>query len=96
MQWGGEVYSSNMWAHPHPQTAMGSGDFASGLYGSACYVKGVPIVDYSLALKYPQRVDSFADQAYCYSAYNYIDRYGVEPVFYFGGPGRNTVSLRTN
>ncbi|EXB66901.1 hypothetical protein L484_019539 [Morus notabilis] len=91
VQWGGEVYSPNMWTHPHPQTAMGSGEFASSLHGGACYIKGVRIVDYSMSLKYPERVNTWADQAYCYSAYNYIEGYTVEPVLYFGGPGRNTL-----
>ncbi|PON76663.1 hypothetical protein PanWU01x14_033490 [Parasponia andersonii] len=91
VEWGGEVYSPNVKKSPHTTTAMGSGDYASTLEGSACYVKQVRIVDYSLALKYPEWVGTWADEDYCYSAYNYIQRYGVEPVLYFGGPGRNTL-----
>ena len=91
VQWGGEVYSANVRKRPHTTTAMGSGEFARTLHGSACYIEGVRIIDYSLALKYPERVDSWGDEDYCYSAYNYIKGYGVEPVFYFGGPGRNSL-----
>lgn len=91
VEWGGEVYSPNVKKAPHTTTAMGSGEFAATLDGSACYVKKVRIVDYSLALKYPQWVDTWADEDYCYSAYNYIAGYGVEPVLYFGGPGRNSL-----
>ncbi|KAI4316559.1 hypothetical protein L6164_024532 [Bauhinia variegata] len=87
VEWGGQVYSTQIRKTPHTQTAMGSGDFASGLYGNACYMQNVRIMDYSLSLKYPEYVSTWADEAYCYSAQNYV-KYGVEPVFYFGGPGR--------
>lgn len=89
VEWGGQVYSPNVRKTPHTTTAMGSGEFAATLHGSACYVKAPRIVDYSLSLKYPQYIDTFADEPNCYSAYNYMQAYGVEPVFYFGGPGRN-------
>ena len=90
MQWGGDVFSPHLNA-PHTETDMGSGAYPDTLHGSACYVEGVRIRDYSLALKYPQWVGTLADEPYCYSAYNYIAGYGVEPVFYFGGPGRTTL-----
>ncbi|XP_022728857.1 uncharacterized protein LOC111284469 [Durio zibethinus] len=89
VQWGGEVYSPNVFKTPHTKTAMGSGEFARGLFGNACYINNVRIVDYSLSLKYPEWVDTWSDEDYCYSAYNYIERYGVYPVIYFGGPGQN-------
>ncbi|XP_062098506.1 protein neprosin-like [Humulus lupulus] len=90
VQWGGEVFSPNVRQKPHTTTAMGSGEFARLLHGSASYVKGVRIMDYSLSLKYPSWVGTWADEDYCYSAYNEV-KYGVEPTFYFGGPGRNTL-----
>ncbi|XVE97637.1 hypothetical protein REPUB_Repub03eG0035900 [Reevesia pubescens] len=89
VEWGGEVYSPNVKKTPHTKTAMGSGNFASGLWGSACYIDNVRIIDYSLALKYPQWVSTWADEYYCYTAYNYIKAYGVLPVFFFGGPGQH-------
>ncbi|XP_015885083.3 protein neprosin [Ziziphus jujuba] len=89
VEWGGQVYSPNVKKTPHTTTTMGSGNYASSLQGAACYIKNVRIVDYSLSSKYPQWVGTWADEPYCYSAYNYMEAYGVEPVFYFGGPGRN-------
>ncbi|KAM6579816.1 hypothetical protein CsatA_003590 [Cannabis sativa] len=91
VQWGGEVYSPNVREQkPHTTTAMGSGQFARLLHGEAAYVKGVRIMDYSLSLKYPEWVDTWGDEDYCYSAFNEV-KYGVEPTFYFGGPGRNSL-----
>ncbi|XP_062098504.1 protein neprosin-like [Humulus lupulus] len=88
VQWGGEVYSPNVRKKPHTTTAMGSGEAASALHGFASYVKNVRIMDYSMSLKYPEWVDTWADEDYCYSALNQV-KYGVEPTFYFGGPGKN-------
>ncbi|KAF7830490.1 carboxyl-terminal peptidase [Senna tora] len=88
VEWGGEVFSSELRKAPHTATAMGSGDDASGLYGNAAFIQNLRIMDYSLTLKYPDFVSTVADEPYCYSALNYIKGYGVEPVFYFGGEGR--------
>ncbi|XVE70964.1 hypothetical protein DITRI_Ditri10aG0111900 [Diplodiscus trichospermus] len=90
VEWGGQVYSPNVKKTPHTKTAMGSGDFASGLWGNACFIDNVRIVDYSLSLKYPEWVGTWADEYYCYTAYNYV-KYGAYPVFYFGGPGQNSL-----
>ncbi|TKY74930.1 hypothetical protein E2542_SST03695 [Spatholobus suberectus] len=92
----GEQYQLNVgmfWSQikkqtPHTGTGMGSGDFANGLRGNACYMSNVRIKDYSLQLKYPEFVSAAADEPYCYNSLNYIKGYGVEPVLYFGGPGR--------
>ena len=89
VEWGGEVFSSEVRKAPHTATGMGSGDFASGLAGNACFMKNIRIKDYSQALKYPEFVSDWAEEPYCYSSKNYMERYGVEPVFYFGGPGRH-------
>lgn len=89
VEWGGQVYSPNVKKTPHTTTAMGSGSFASSLYGSACYIDHIRIIDYSLQLKYPQWVGTWADEEDCYDAYNLIQGYTVEPVFFFGGPGQN-------
>ncbi|KAH9799844.1 AslB [Citrus sinensis] len=89
VEWGGQVYSPNVKKTPHTKTAMGSGSFASSLYGSACYIDHIRIIDYSLQLKYPQWVGTWADEEDCYDAYNLIQGYTVEPVFFFGGPGQN-------
>ncbi|OMO86609.1 hypothetical protein COLO4_21020 [Corchorus olitorius] len=89
VEWGGQVYSPNVKKTPHTKTAMGSGDFAAGLGGSACFIMNARIIDFSQTMKYPQWVDTWADEVYCYTAYNYVEGYGSFPVFYFGGPGQN-------
>ncbi|KAL2346523.1 hypothetical protein Fmac_000523 [Flemingia macrophylla] len=89
VEWGGQVSSTNIKKEsPHTGTTMGSGDFAGGRYANACYMRNVRIKDYSLQLKYPDPVTAMADEPYCYSSLNEV-KYGLEPVFYFGGPGRN-------
>lgn len=87
VEWGGEVFSSQLRKAPHTATAMGSGEEASTLYGNAAFFQNIRIMDYSLSLKYPEFVSPVADEPYCYSANNFV-KYGVEPVFYYGGPGR--------
>lgn len=67
---------------------MGSGDFADGRFGHACFMRNVRIKDYSLQLKYPEFVNVAAQEPYCYNALNDA-KYGKEPYFYFGGPGRH-------
>ncbi|XP_038711863.1 uncharacterized protein LOC120006061 [Tripterygium wilfordii] len=89
VEWGGQVFSPNVLSTPHTKTQMGSGDFASGHLGNACYIKGVRIIDYSKSLKYPEWVGSTSDEPYCYSAQNFREGIVGEPVFFFGGPGQN-------
>ncbi|XP_062158668.1 protein neprosin-like [Alnus glutinosa] len=90
VQWGGDVYSQKVKrSRPHTATAMGSGEWPSGLWGLASYINKVRIVDYSLQVKYPEWVHSYAEEPDCYAAYNYQKSLAFEPVFYFGGPGRN-------
>ncbi|RDX97678.1 hypothetical protein CR513_19531, partial [Mucuna pruriens] len=89
VEWGGQVSSTNIKKEtPHTRTTMGSGDFADGRFQNACYMRNVRIQDYSLKLKYPYPVNAVADEPYCYNSLNDV-KYGLEPVFYFGGPGRN-------
>ncbi|XP_027356569.1 uncharacterized protein LOC113865940 [Abrus precatorius] len=88
VEWGGQVSSAKIKKEkPHTATGMGSGDFANGRYGHASYMRNVRIKDYSLSLKYPENVNAVAEEPYCYSSLNDV-KYGVEPTFYFGGPGR--------
>ncbi|KAE8099985.1 hypothetical protein FH972_017924 [Carpinus fangiana] len=90
VQWGGDVYSKKVkGSKPHTATAMGSGEWATGLWRFASYINKPRIVDYSLQVKYPEWVQSFAEELNCYSAYNYQKSLAFEPTFYFGGPGRN-------
>ncbi|KAK8568583.1 hypothetical protein V6N12_007131 [Hibiscus sabdariffa] len=90
VEWGGRVYSSDVKKqHPHTQAQMGSGQFASASYGKACFIQNIAIVDFSMALKYPDWVAAGADEMNCYSAYNDKKSKGASPIFYFGGPGRN-------
>ncbi|KAL2346524.1 hypothetical protein Fmac_000524 [Flemingia macrophylla] len=88
VEWGGQVFSEQVKKSPHTQTSMGSGEFANGLWGDACFINNVRIKDYSLQLKYPEFVSTHADEPYCYNSLNYMKTYGQEPVFYFGGPGQ--------
>ncbi|KAF8023247.1 hypothetical protein BT93_F0678 [Corymbia citriodora subsp. variegata] len=89
VNWGGQVYSTMVKKTPHTRTAMGSGKYSEELHGSACYIKQVRIMDYSLSLKYPEMVQVYNDEVYCYNGNNHRDGYVGEPVFYFGGPGQN-------
>ncbi|KAE8698431.1 oleosin 1-like [Hibiscus syriacus] len=83
VQWGGMVYSQNVKKTPHTTTAMGSGQFGEGLYGKACYVQNIAVVDYySRALEYPRWLGTWADETNCYTGSSHF------PDFYFGGPGR--------
>ncbi|KAG6608407.1 hypothetical protein SDJN03_01749, partial [Cucurbita argyrosperma subsp. sororia] len=89
VEWGGEMFSSHVKKVPHTGTAMGSGDYAGRHYRHASYVILPRIVDNSLQLKYPERVGTWANEPFCYSADNYQRTYTTEPVFFYGGPGRS-------
>ena len=94
VQWGGDVYSKNVMTSRygnHTATAMGSGDFANGLWGVASYIKKLRIVDNytSLQDKYPQWVFDFSEEPNCYTTNNYRKNPADDPIFYFGGPGRS-------
>ncbi|XVF46610.1 hypothetical protein PTKIN_Ptkin03bG0041500 [Pterospermum kingtungense] len=88
VQWGGEVYSPNVKKTPHTKTGMGSGDYAAYMWGRACFIGDIRIIDSSLSLKYPEWVSTWADENNCYTTYNYVVP-DAEPIFYFGGPGQN-------
>ncbi|OVA08512.1 protein of unknown function DUF239 [Macleaya cordata] len=89
VQFGGEVYSTTIGKEgvPHTATAMGSGEDAQYMFGSAAYINHIRIIDYSRTERYPEWVYPYMDEPYCYSAYNYV-QYIKEPEFYFGGRGR--------
>lgn len=88
MEWGGEVYSEALRITPHTRTAMGSGEMAYPLYGCACYIRNVRIIDIYLQLKNPEWVGTWTDEDHCYNVYNDLIDYDV-PSFFFGGtPGR--------
>ncbi|XP_019051659.1 PREDICTED: uncharacterized protein LOC104588257 [Nelumbo nucifera] len=87
VEWGGQVYSTNVRKIPHTSTAMGSGEFPAFMYGSACYIGHIRILDYSLTWKYPSWVYPLADEYNCYNAFSWIE--DTEPTLYFGGPGRS-------
>ncbi|CAL9123553.1 unnamed protein product [Musa acuminata var. zebrina] len=87
---GGDVYSPRgIHEKPHTTTAMGSGDFASYHWGTACWISKPRIKDYSGEYKYPYPFGTLSTQTDCYSAENYAEILWTEPLFYFGGPGRN-------
>ena len=88
-QWGGDVYNKNTkGVEPHTTTVMGSGDFASGLWGSACFIQNIYVLDTSLKLFYPEWVYVNSEEPMCYSVRNFQAPVSM-PTFYFGGPGRN-------
>ncbi|CAH8363202.1 unnamed protein product [Eruca vesicaria subsp. sativa] len=89
VQWGGEVYSRNVKKTPHTKTTMGSGRYASYLFGDACFHTNVRIKDYSLQIKFPETLSEFTDENECYSTKLNRETYMSEPVFFFGGPGQN-------
>ncbi|WZZ01236.1 hypothetical protein YC2023_073564 [Brassica napus] len=89
VQWGGEVYSTNVRKKPHTKTTMGSGRWPSYLYGEACFHTNVRIKDYSLQIKYPPYLSEYSDEYDCYSTKLNRETYRAEPVFFFGGPGQN-------
>ncbi|XP_043705201.1 uncharacterized protein LOC122655014 [Telopea speciosissima] len=89
VEWGGEVYSSKIGHPKHTATAMGSGNFAWDLFGSASYITHIRILDYSMSLKYPSWVHAYTEEEDCYTALFYQKGYIMEPQFYFGGPGWN-------
>lgn len=89
VQWGGQVFSSKVKKSPHTGTGMGSGEFADGEFGHACFMKNVMIKDYSLKLKYPDSIKVESQEPNCYNALNDVN-YKEGPIFYFGGPGRRS------
>ncbi|GMI88513.1 hypothetical protein like AT5G25950 [Hibiscus trionum] len=89
VEWGGRVYSTNVKKSPHTKAGMGSGHFASGLFGKACFIRNVAVVDFSMQLKYPQWVGTWDDEFNCYTVYNDKKSSATSPAFYFGGPGQN-------
>ncbi|KAM0933567.1 putative neprosin [Dioscorea sansibarensis] len=89
VEWGGDVYSPRMHQEPHTATAMGSGNFASDHWSFACFIHQPRIRDYSMTYKYPYPSFPFTPDVDCYSGENYAEMLFTEPLFYFGGPGRN-------
>lgn len=89
VQWGGEVYSPNVFKKPHTITPMGSGQWASYLWAEASFHTNIRIKDYSLQIKYPKYLSEYSDEYDCYSTKLYRKTYKSEPQFFFGGPGRN-------
>lgn len=90
VQWGGQVFSSQVKKSPHTKTQMGSGHLADEKYGHACYMRNIRIKDNSLMLKYPESINVASQEPNCYSAFN--DEDVQEPTFYFGGPGQSSPS----
>ncbi|KAH7657534.1 Neprosin domain-containing protein [Dioscorea alata] len=89
VEWGGDVYSPRMHQEPHTATAMGSSNFASDHWSFACFIHQPRIRDYSMTYKYPYPSFPFTPDVNCYSGENYAEMLFTEPLFYFGGPGRN-------
>lgn len=89
VQWGGEVYSTNVRKTPHTKTTMGSGRWPNDLYGEACFHTNVRIKDFSLQIKYPPYLSEYSDEYDCYSTKLNRESYRAEPRFFFGGPGQN-------
>ncbi|XP_074570461.1 protein neprosin-like [Curcuma longa] len=86
---GGDVYSPRIWDSPHPTTGMGSGTFASYHFQYAAFIRQPRIKDFSGYYKYPYPYITHSNQVNCYSAENFAETLWIEPLFYYGGPGRN-------
>ncbi|KAK7321611.1 hypothetical protein VNO77_32422 [Canavalia gladiata] len=87
VEWGGEVYSSNVGHTPHTATQMGSGQFATDI-GDSSSITRMRIHDNSETLKFPEWVAHYSDEYNCYDVW-YMADYVEDPEFYYGGPGRN-------
>ncbi|XAR70815.1 hypothetical protein NMG60_11027819 [Bertholletia excelsa] len=88
VEWGGEVYSSRTGTHPHTKTAMGSGHFPDFISGQSGSIKRMRVRQNDLILRFPDWVETFADEYDCYDVF-YLGDYIDDPEFYYGGPGRN-------
>ncbi|XP_052170441.1 uncharacterized protein LOC127786813 [Diospyros lotus] len=88
VQWGGEVYSPRAGMHPHTATAMGNGNFPDYIFGNSGWVKRMRVKQNAPGLRFPDWVDTFADEYDCYGVW-YVGDYVDDPEFYFGGPGRS-------
>ncbi|XP_039123475.1 uncharacterized protein LOC120260100 [Dioscorea cayenensis subsp. rotundata] len=90
VEWGGDVYTPRLRSGgPHTATAMGSGAFANEHWGYSSFIQKPRIMDYSSTYKYPQPYGAYTPAINCYSGENYARKLFTEPLFYFGGPGRN-------
>ncbi|KAK2398748.1 tRNA-splicing ligase [Trifolium repens] len=107
VEWGGEVYSTTVGHTPHTKTQMGNGEFASAFFDSKTQMKNGEFVqpfmdsasilrmrvhDNSAFWKIPEWVAKFSDEYNCYDVY-YFEDYVEDPLFYYGGPGRNPMCL---
>ncbi|OAY83977.1 hypothetical protein ACMD2_04610 [Ananas comosus] len=85
---GGDVYSPRMTKTPHTDTDMGSGKYPTEKWSHASFVSEARIMDYSKSFKFPDPAFPSSMHDECYGAIIYGDN-ATEPIFYFGGPGRN-------
>ncbi|KAM5565970.1 protein neprosin [Rosa sericea] len=88
VEWGGEVYSARVGTNPHTKTGMGNGNFPDGIFGDSGVIKRIRIHDNSAELKFPEWVETYADEFNCYDV-DYVSDYLEDPEFYYGGPGHN-------
>ncbi|XP_022961958.1 uncharacterized protein LOC111462577 isoform X1 [Cucurbita moschata] len=88
VQWGGEVYSTNIGRPPHTRTAMGSGRFPDFISGTSGWVKRMRVRDNSMVLMFPGWVEHYSDEYDCYDV-DFIRDYLDDPELYYGGPGKN-------
>jgi hypothetical protein len=103
VEWGGEVYSTNVGHTPHTKTQMGNGQLASAFFDSktqknngefvqpfmdSAFILRMRVHDNSVFWKIPEWVGKFSDEYNCYGVY-YLGDYVEDPLFYYGGPGRN-------
>ncbi|WOK96888.1 hypothetical protein Cni_G05596 [Canna indica] len=87
---GGDVYSPRLRIKPHTETDMGSGMFSSFHWSVASWISNPSLKDYNTnEYLYPNPNAVFCSQKDCYSGEHYANNYNEEPLFYFGGPGRN-------
>ncbi|XP_074274235.1 protein neprosin-like [Silene latifolia] len=92
LQWGGEVYSTNVRKIPHTTTAMGSGEFLNTNRGYSCFIDHLRVlIEPKGEWQYPNPhyVGTYVDEKNCYGASLDVPGFMTEPTLFFGGPGRS-------
>ncbi|KAI3822023.1 hypothetical protein L1987_09604 [Smallanthus sonchifolius] len=89
VKWGGEVYSSRVKTiHPHTATQMGNGYTPPAIYDTCGTMTRMRVEQNSGPLIAPEWSDVAVDEYRCYDILYMVD-YVADPIFYYGGPGRN-------
>nr|XP_043622257.1 uncharacterized protein LOC122593865 [Erigeron canadensis] len=89
VKWGGEVYSTRVKTHPgHTATQMGNGERPPAIMDNSGTISRMRIESNSQPLMMPEWTYAVTDEDRCYDIMYLVD-YISDPIFYYGGPGRN-------